>query len=511
MHWSVLGEMDADEAFAPLARLRLFFFVGLLSACLAAWLLSRWLAKLITGPLHELHKGTEIIGSGNLDYKVGIDARDEVGQLSRAFDTMTENLKKSTISIVTLNREIEERKRVEEELKLAKRDAEEASAAKSEFLANMSHEIRTPMNGVLGMADLLADTELSNEQRECANTIKESGTLLLGIINDILDFSKIEAGRMQLHPEPFNLRALLETLAKLLGPKLAEKKLEWVYEIAPQVPAILIGDSLRLQQVLMNLLSNAVKFTPVQGGVALQVELKLTNERSVRLNFLVSDTGIGIPQEKQELIFEAFSQADGSITRRFGGTGLGLTIADNLVRLMGGELKVKSRPGMGSVFCFDCVFQAAELKECDKKPVSAAEAAPLPIKPLRILVAEDNLINQKLIVRILKKAGHSVAVANDGIEALELYRQRDFDVVLMDVQMPGKDGVEAAAGIRSLEAESQRRRVPIVALTAHALEGDREKYLSLGMDGYVSKPIERAELFRVISELIISMGDRERS
>jgi CheY-like chemotaxis protein len=248
----------------------------------------------------------------------------------------------------------------------------------------------------------------------------------------------------------------------------------------------------------MNLSSNAIKFTPNQGVILLQVAVSSLESEKARIAFFVRDTGIGIPKEKQDLIFHPFSQADASTTRRFGGTGLGLTIAQKLVRLMGAELEVRSQPSLGSVFFFEVEFPVAEAPKQIGPGPSSPEIKTVDTAPLNILVAEDNLINQKLISRILEKAGHTICLASNGEEALRAYKQGDFDLVLMDIQMPVKSGLEAVAGIRMVESETGRAKVPIVALTAHALEGDRERFLSLGMDGYIAKPIEREELFRVI-------------
>ncbi len=291
------------------------------------------------------------------------------------------------------------------------------------------------------------------------------------------------------------------TLGRMLQPKIAEKDLNLIVEVSPEVPVHIVGDSLRLRQVLLNLLSNATKFTATGGAIVFRVEQKSKQGDVVVLSFFVSDTGIGISQDKQELIFESFSQADGSITRRFGGTGLGLSISQKLVRLFGGELMVNSRPGIGSTFYFDVAFKLVARGEV----VSNEEVAVIENKALsqrHILIAEDNIVNQKLLVRILERAGHNVSIASDGDEVVSKYMESAFDLILMDVQMPGKDGIEATAAIRAHEAESGASRVPVIAVTAEAMEGDRERYLACGMDGYISKPINREALLETIASVV---------
>ena len=627
---------------------------------LVTFVVSSRLMRLITDPILQLariagqvseegeHYGLRAVAAGN----------DEVGKLVAAFNRMLDHVQQRDAELQgskdqlelrvqerteALSKEVSERKQAETQMRAAKDAAEKANQAKSEFLANMSHEIRTPLNGVMGMTDLALETQLTREQREYLDTVKGSSEALLVVINDILDFSKIEAGRIELETTSFDLRDCLESALKAVAVRADEKGLELLCEVAAEVPESVKGDAGRLRQVIINLVGNAIKFTDT-GEVVVRVEAGSRNGTDGPLHFTVADTGIGIEEGKREAIFAPFAQADTTTTRKYGGTGLGLTISSRLVAMMGGGMWVESEVGKGSQFHFTAYLPASRMQgsklgvpappeimrgvkvlvvddnrtnrrilegmlkkwemrvetvesgelaleelekgreagapfqlvvtdmhmpkmdgfamveeirrrpelstatimmltsaghqgdaaRCKELGVSAYLLKPIRQSELReavarvlganktegmiplitryslqdareagssmkVLLAEDNVVNQRLAVRLLEKRGHRVVVASNGLEALEAWNREEFDVVFMDVQMPEMDGYEATAAIRQSEQGSVRHQ-QIIALTAHAMKGDREKCLGAGMDGYLSKPIRPQELDEILEE-----------
>lgn len=402
-----------------------------------------------------------------------------------------------------MREERETLKRGQLDLENAKLVAEEANRAKSEFIANISHEIRTPLNAVLGMIDLVMDSELTERQRKRMVVAKSSADSLLGLINDILDISKIEAGKIDLEETDFSLRNCLANTISLIGVRARQKDLRLEWAVDEQVPDVLRGDPNRIRQITLNLISNSIKFTD-SGGIAMKVEQRDRSGEEVTLAFTVSDTGIGIPADKMNFIFDRFSQADSSTTRKYGGTGLGLAISAQLARAMGGDIGVESELGVGSSFHFTVKLKLGDPATIPKAPAQRETPAKVDLEGVRVLLAEDNVFNQAVATEVLHKLGCEVVVASNGLEAVEAFCSQPFDAILMDIQMPEMDGIEATRLIRSKETSG---RVLIIAQTAHAFDEDKARCLEAGMDHYISKPIRSSDLLSRLETLGIVYDD----
>ncbi|MDB5470133.1 MAG: hybrid sensor histidine kinase/response regulator [Caulobacter sp.] len=453
----------------------------------AALFLSRGLARRITAPVDRLSRAMEEVALSGRFKQVEEKTTDDglFQSLARSFNQLLAKLEANDRSL----------RETMGALVTARDQADSANVAKSQFLANMSHEIRTPLNGVLAMADVMSRGDLDERQRERLGVIRESGELLLAVLNDVLDLSKIEAGKLELSPADFNIADLADACRKVYGVMAQEKGLRFDLTIEPEAAGAWKGDRDRMRQILGNLLSNAVKFT-VEGAVA--ARFSLAPNGALRLT--VADTGVGIAPDKLPTLFDKFVQADNSTTRQFGGTGLGLAICRELAQLMGGQIIARSAPGEGSTFTVDLPLARGEVRIPDALP--AGEVEETEGRALRILAAEDNLTNQKVLRAVLDPLDIDLTIIGDGAAAVEAWRTGGFDLILMDIQMPVMDGVEATETIRAEERRGAMPRTPILALTANAMTYQVEQYLAAGMDGHVSKPIELQRLYVAIEQAL---------
>jgi signal transduction histidine kinase/CheY-like chemotaxis protein len=490
-NWIMISYISLNKLYAKTDRIKNYTIMVTIICFLLAIFFAVILSRQIVRPIKKITDSFKEIKQGTIDFNFRLveKSKDEIGQLIRWFNTFMDSLA--------------EKKKTEEELSKAKEAAEAASIAKSEFLANMSHEIRTPLNAIVGMTELLNETSLDAKQKDLVYTVQEAGSLLLSIINDILDFSKIEAKKFILDNHKFDVLEVVKSVIEILSFKAIDKNIELRYFVAEGIPKI-IGDSDRIKQILMNLTGNAVKFTK-SGKVHIFVNMKEKTNKEVVLEFIVQDTGIGIKKELQDKLFQPFSQADTSTTKKYGGTGLGLSICKKLIELMNGEIGLESEEGKGTKAWFTVAFPIFQEVEKHEKQKSESINNINLIEKMGdrfILLAEDNLANQKLAVMQIEKIGLQVKVVSNGKEALKEAFDSHCALVLMDCQMPEMDGFEATENIRKVEAKEGYERRIIIAMTANAVQGDKEKCIEVGMDDYMSKPVRINNLKEILEKWI---------
>ncbi|KAJ3040075.1 hypothetical protein HK097_002658 [Rhizophlyctis rosea] len=498
--WYLMVRIVTATLNHPVHTLRLHLLVGVAISLVISLVVSIPFAGLLVKPTLRLRNLANRLSQGDLSARAEVDRScfpDEIGELTGAFNFMADQL---AISYGQMESKVAERT---QELDFARRQADAANAAKSAFLATMTHEIRTPLNGIIGLSAILADSPLNPDQKDLITSIRECSDGLLIIVNDVLDFSKIEAGKLELEKQPFNLVNCVEHALYPLNLKASQKGINLTHEIQEGTPMMVVGDTTRLKQVLINLVGNSIKFT-AEGGVSLKVQSRALGERRWELTFNVIDTGIGIPKNAVNRLFQSFSQVDSSTTRRYGGTGLGLAITKNLVEMMGGSIGVESEMGKGSTFHFTLQFDEADAVKAKKDELSAELLKSFAVDyPMNILMAEDNAVNQKLAIRMMAKLGYTMDLANNGEEAYNMVKaNQSYELVFMDMQMPIMGGIEATEKIRN---DPEIKKQPyVIALTANAMDTDRVRCIEAGMNAHLSKPVK----MDLLAETIKNFGLR---